>query len=219
MPYSAVIFDLDGTLLDTLDGIVISGNKVLAAHGLPEMTRDGFGQYVGDGLRRFLEQIIPPDRLTEELIQKCGDDFRAVYRDSWHIGTRPYDGVHELLTALVDRGIRMAVLSNKVQVFAEECVRRFLGDFPFELVLGERDGVPSKPDPTGAREIIDHFAVPRDQFAYLGDTATDMRTAIAAEVLPVGALWGFRSREELIESGAQHLIASPTELLDIIGKP
>jgi phosphoglycolate phosphatase len=216
VPYSAVIFDLDGTLLDTLADIAESSNRVLASHGLPTFPVDDYRQFVGQGLRRLLERVIPAGDEQEPLIQTCSREFREVYSREWNVRTRPYPGVLELVELLRSRGIRMAVLSNKPHEFTQRCVEHYLAGTPFEVVLGEGNGIPPKPDPTGARRVIEQIGLAPEKFVYLGDTSTDMATAIAAGTLPVGALWGFRPREELEAAGAKHLIERPGELIEIM---
>jgi len=219
MPYSAVIFDLDGTLLDTLADIAESGNRVLGSHGLRTFEVDDYRQWVGQGLRRLLERVIPPGDEQEPLIETCIREFREVYSREWNVRTRPYPGVLELLGLLTSRGVRMAVLSNKPHEFARRCVEHYFADTPFEAVLGEGNGIPPKPDPTGARRIIDRIGLAPEEFVYLGDTPTDMTTAVAAGVLPVGVTWGFRPREELQSAGAMHLIERPGELVGVLERP
>ncbi|MFQ5486317.1 MAG: HAD family hydrolase, partial [Desulfobacterales bacterium] len=130
--------------------------------------------------------------------------------------TRPYNGVSELLDDLTEKQIEMAVLTNKVQHFAELCVQEFFSTKKFAMILGQRDGVPMKPDPTGALEIAEGLNIPPQEFLYLGDTGIDMKTAVHAEMFPVGAMWGFRSERELRESGAVEVIGRPTDLLKFV---
>jgi len=216
MPYPAVIFDLDGTLLDTLADIAESSNRVLASHGLRTFPVDDYRQWVGQGLRRLLERVVPPGEEQERMIAACIREFREVYSREWNVRTRPYPGVLELLGLLGSRGVRMAVLSNKPHEFARRCVEHYFADARFEAVLGEGNGIPPKPDPTGARMIIDRVGLAPEEFVYLGDTPTDVATAIAAGVLPVGVTWGFRPREELEAAGARYLIERPGELVELL---
>jgi phosphoglycolate phosphatase len=216
MPYSAVIFDLDGTLLDTLADIAESANRVLASHGLCTLPVDDYRQFVGQGLRRLLERVIPPGDEQEPLIRTCTREFRGVYSREWNVRTRPYPGVLELLGRLTSQGVPMAVLSNKPHEFARRCVEHYFPETPFEAVLGEGNGIPPKPDPTGARMIIEQIGLTPEEFVYLGDTPTDMATAIAVGTLPVGVLWGFRPREELEAAGAELLIERPGELIAVL---
>jgi phosphoglycolate phosphatase len=213
MHYSAVVFDLDGTLLDTLADIAEAANRVLVQRGLAAHELDAYRQFVGEGVRVLFERSLPREACTRELIDACADDFRQTYAECWNIRTHPYDGIESLLSALVERKVRLAVLSNKPDNFTKACVREYFPQFPFEAVLGQRDGVPRKPDPAGALEIAAVMDLAPDRFLYAGDTAVDMQTALAAEMFPVGVLWGFRPLPELLAGGAQAVIEHPAELL------
>lgn len=216
--FSAVLFDLDGTLLDTLADIAHSANESLENLGFPTHEVDAYRLFVGDGLRMLFRRALPAESRTEAVIDRCAEFFREAYSRQWNVYTRPYDGVPKLLEALTARDIKMAVLSNKPDLFAKRCVDEYLPKYPFQMVLGQRDGVPRKPDPTGANEIIHAIGVRPEQVAYLGDSATDMKTALAVGMYPVGAVWGFRSRDELQQYGAQAVINRPTELLDLLDR-
>jgi len=216
MQYTAVTFDLDGTLLDTLADIAEAGNHALAACGLPTHPVDRYRDWVGKGLRRLCEQVIPPGDDWQRMTEKCIGEFRRAYGEAWNVRTRAYDGVEELLDALAALNVPMAVLSNKPHDFVQACVDEFFPHVPFGAVLGEGDGVPPKPDPTGTRMIVERFGVPAEQFVYLGDTPTDMATAAAAGMLPVGVSWGFRPVEELESAGARHIIGEPRELIALM---
>jgi phosphoglycolate phosphatase len=216
MRISAVIFDLDGTLLDTLQDIADAANRTLAEHGLPTLPLDDYRLLVGEGVARLFERAVPEPARTPEMLQRCGDWFREDYARSWDLATRPYDGAGQLLQEVAHRGIKMAVLSNKPDKFTGQCVAKYFGTDRFELVIGQSEEVPAKPDPTGTRRIIDRLGIPIEEFLFLGDTGTDMQTAIAAGVYPVGALWGFRSRDELTENGARQLIDRPLDLIPIL---
>lgn len=216
MKIEAVIFDLDGTLLDTLDDIADSANRVLRAAGLPSHPVDRYRYFVGEGLHRLIERIIPEEKRSEEQVRSLIADFRVDYGRNWKVKTRVYDGIDELLDGLLEKGLRLGVFSNKPHDFTIICVREFLDDRTFQAVLGQQEGRPRKPDPAGALETARMLGVKPENVLYLGDTATDMETACAAGMLPVGALWGFRTKEELLSSGAGHLVGSPPEVLDLI---
>jgi phosphoglycolate phosphatase len=216
MRISAVILDLDGTLLDTLADIADSANRILAGQGVPTLPRDAYRTLVGEGVVRLFERALPDPVCSAEMIRRCSELFREDYAHSWNISTRPYDDVDRLLQEVADREIKMSVLSNKPHEFTTGCVQEYFGTGWFELVLGQSDEVPAKPDPTGTRRIIDELGVPAQEFLMLGDTGTDMRTALAAGVYPVGALWGFRTRDELVQGGARQLIAHPLDLIPIL---
>jgi phosphoglycolate phosphatase len=216
MRFPAILFDLDGTLLDTLEDIAVAANAALAQAGHPQQDVEAYRYFVGEGVQVLFSRALPPDARTPEMIRQCADVFREVYRKQWDVHTRPYPGIAELLKELVKRSVRMAVLSNKPHEATVRCIEKMLGEFPFEVVLGQRDGTPRKPDPAGAWEIADAMQLPPASFAFLGDTATDMQTAVRANMYPLGVLWGFRPREELLQHGAKSLIAQPRELLDVL---
>lgn len=217
MKIRAVLFDLDGTLLDTLDDLADSMNSVLDGFGFPTHHREAYKVFVGDGMQSLVLRAIPQaHRGDDALAAHCLASMREEYGKHWNVKTRPYEGIPELLEALTHQGIKMAVLSNKPDDFTKEMTAELLAGYPFSAVLGERPGVPRKPDPTAAMEIADQLEVQTGEFLYLGDTATDMKTAVSAGMLPVGALWGFRSAEELQANGAKHLIKGPHELLKLL---
>lgn len=216
MQYKAVIFDLDGTLLDTLDDLADSGNRVLAAAGMPVHPVDRYRFYVGDGLQVLIERIVPPDLRDRERLIAIAEAFREDYGRNWAVRTRLYEGVAPLLTALQAEGLAMNVLSNKPDDFTRLCVSRFLRDWSFREILGQRPGMARKPDPAGALYIAEKLGLPPSAILYLGDTATDMRTAVAAGMYAVGALWGFRTAEELLASGAAELAHQPLDVLRLI---
>jgi phosphoglycolate phosphatase len=217
MNYSAVLFDLDGTLLDTLDDLADSTNAALGQLGLPGHPAASFRYFVGDGVENLVRRALPADRADPATIARCAALVREEYGRRWADKTRPYEGIAELLSALAARGTPMAVLSNKPDEFTRLCVERLLGRWRFAVVIGARPDVPRKPDPGGALQIAAQLGLAPGQIAYLGDTNTDMRTAVAAGMFPVGALWGFRTADELTASGARVLIQKPLDLMAIHG--
>ena len=215
--YRAVCFDLDGTLLDTLDDLADSANRTLAAHGLPAHPVEAYKDFVGDGMRTLVRRIVPEHlRDDDDLAEKMFQGARAQYAKRWAEKTRPYPGIPELLDELTSRGLLMAVLSNKPHDFTELCVAELLPHWKFHVVQGVSDDVPAKPDPTGVRRVAAALDVPADEFLYVGDTATDMKTATAGGMFAVGVLWGFRQADELRDNGAAVLIERPEELLDLL---
>lgn len=216
MNFHAILFDLDGTLLDTLADIAESANQVLAAHGYPTHPIGAYRSFIGDGLVRLFGRVLPADRRGEEVVAECAASFQERYAENWNVRTRRYEGVAELLDAATTRGLKMAVLSNKPHAFTRRCVDAYFSAWRFEAVLGQRDGVPRKPDPAGAREIVERLDVGAEHFLYLGDTPTDMRTALSAGMHPVGVSWGFRPVEELRAAGAAQIITRPVELMDLV---
>ena len=216
MDYRAVIFDLDGTLLDTLEDLSDSLNHVLAARGLPTHTLDEYRYFIGEGTAMLITRALPKGKRNDETIRACLEEYRENYGRNWRVKTRPYEGVSEMLDALTGRGLNIAVLSNKPHDFTERCVAEFLPNWTFGAVLGQRDTVMKKPDPAGALEVAERLNIPPAEFLYLGDSAIDMKTAIAAGMFPVGVLWGFRPAEELQEGGARALIERPLEILNLL---
>lgn len=216
MKYRAVIFDLDGTLLNTLEDLGDAVNRVLVGKGLPTHTMDEYRYFVGDGTTMLITRALPKGKRNDETIRACLEEFREQYSRNWKLKTRPYEGIVEMLDALSESGLKMAVLSNKPHEFTQRCVADLLPNWTFDVVLGQRDEFNKKPDPAGALEVSERLNIPPAQCLYVGDSAVDMKTAIAAGMFPVGVLWGFRPAEELQEGGAQVLIRRPLEILDLL---
>ncbi len=216
MAYRAVLFDLDGTLLDTLQDIASSANRVLGHFGFPQHELEAYKYFVGDGREALAVRILPSNHRDATTIAKVVMCIDTEYSQHWADTTRPYEGIPELLQALTVRGIKMAVLSNKPDDSAKLTVSRLLPHWRFELVLGVRPSVPRKPDPAAALEIAERLKIVPSEFLYLGDTDTDMKTAEAAGMCPIGVLWGFRTADELLANGAKALISNPIDLLKIL---
>jgi phosphoglycolate phosphatase len=214
--YKAVLFDLDGTLLDTLEDIANAANRVLASKGFPTRPLEVHRAAVGDGARILMQRILPEANRDADTIQECFAAFRRDYGEQWNVNTKPYAGVSKMLDALQAHGLKMAVLSNKPADFTRKCVYEILSKWNFDPVFGGEDGIPNKPDPSGAIEISKRLSIPPEQFIYLGDTGVDMITANAAGMFAVGALWGFRDREELEKEGAKVLLKRPEDLLNFL---
>ena len=213
MKYKAIIFDLDGTLLNTLDDLGNAVNRVLSDMGFPTHTIDEYRSFIGDGVEKLINRVLPEEDRDEDTIRACLQGYQEDYHKNWNVHTRPYEGIPDLLDALQERELKVAVLSNKPHDAANLCVTELLPRWRFDVVLGHRDGTPHKPDPAGALEISQRLNIPPAEFLYLGDSGVDMATAISARMFPVGALWGFREADELEESGAKALISHPQEVL------
>lgn len=217
MQHNAVIFDLDGTLLDTLDDLADSMNVVLAEHGFPTHPTASYRYFVGDGMANLVRRAFPETvSRSEEAVAQGLAAMRAEYDRRWNSKTRPYPGVSDMLDALVERHVKIAVLSNKPHEFTLKTVEALLSNWTFDVVLGERPPIPRKPDPQGAVEVSRLLGIPPQRILYLGDTGTDMLTATRAGMTAVGALWGFREAEELRSTGASTLIERPMDLLDLL---
>ena len=210
----AVLFDLDGTLLDTLDDLADSMNAALERCGFAQHPVDAYRYFVGDGIDVLVQRVLPANAYNEEVHAKLKAAMNDEYSRRWNVKSQPYEGVPALLDALQERGIAMTVLSNKPEPFTLKAVSNLLADWRFAIVRGARPGVPTKPDPTAALHIADEMAVPPSEFLYLGDTNTDMQTARAAGMHALGVTWGFRPGEELLQSGAHDLLETPLQLLD-----
>jgi phosphoglycolate phosphatase len=217
MAHSAVLFDLDGTLLDTLADLGDSMNTVLSSLGYPVHRMDAYRYFVGDGIENLVLRSLPEAaRADEALVRESVRKMRAEYSARWKDKTRLYDGIAELLDTLLAWGVKTAILSNKPHPAVLEVVAHFLGKWRFDAVLGARPGVPIKPDPGSAAEVCRLLDAPPEAFLYLGDTNTDMITAGLAGMFSVGVLWGFRTEEELRASGAKALIHRPLEALGLL---
>ena len=215
--HHAVLFDLDGTLLDTLEDLADATNAALASLGHPAHPLDAYRYFVGDGVETLMRRALPAGAAADPPQLKHAVDLqRREYAARWTAKTRPYPGVNELLANLERHGIPMAILSNKPDPAVAEVVRHFFPAVRFEITRGARPGVPVKPDPGAALQVAAEMRIEPAAFLYLGDTNTDMRTALAAGMLAVGALWGFRTAHELEESGAARLVAEPREVLDLL---
>ena len=216
MHFTAVLFDLDGTLLDTLQDLAESTNTVLARHGYPEHPTDAYRYFVGDGVEKLVVRTLPEAARIDSVISDCVREMRDEYANRWDNETRLYDGIAALLDHLETMRIVKAILSNKPDDFTHQMVDTYLGDWSFAEVHGARESVPRKPDPTAALAIARRLSIPVERFLYVGDTNTDMETARSAGMHAVGALWGFRTERELRDSGAQALVSEPQDMLSLL---
>ncbi|HON11706.1 MAG TPA: HAD family hydrolase [Chitinispirillaceae bacterium] len=215
MKFKAAIFDLDGTLLNTLQDIADSMNEVLKNNGFPQHEAEAYKLFVGEGMRTLVRKVLPEKERVDTVIEKCLSEMRRTYGSGWAEKTRPYDGIESMLKWLKENGLRLSVLSNKPHEFTLKSIRHFFEESIFEIVLGAGK-FPDKPDPASAIYISEQMGIPPSQFIYLGDSGIDMATATGAGMFAVGVLWGFRGREELTLSGANLLVSSPGELIEFL---
>ncbi len=213
----ACIFDLDGTLTDTLESLTYSVNETLKEMELSPITARECERFVGNGARVLMERALEASggegiKRLEEAMARYGRIFDA--NCTYHV--TPYKGVTEMLKELRNMGVRLAVLSNKPHQQTVKVVREIFGENMFDCVQGQEDGIPRKPDPSGVRRLIDKMETAREECLYIGDSEVDIRTGKNAEVRTVSVAWGFRTREALIAAGARTIIESPEELLQLV---
>ena len=211
-----VIFDLDGTLLDTIGDLATSVNHALKRHGYPEHPLPAYRYFVGNGARELIARALPEASRDEATVDRLREDFKAHYSDHDRVLTRPYPGMAELVAELRREGFTLAVASNKYQAATDKLIRHYFGGDTFRVVLGQREGVPIKPDPTIVREVLEATGHTADEALYVGDSGVDMETAARAGVRSIGVTWGFRPRTELEEYGAQHIVDRAEEIFPII---
>jgi phosphoglycolate phosphatase len=217
--FKAVLFDLDGTLLYTLKDVADAMNKALAHFGYPEHPVDAYKYFIGESVETEARRALPESARDPEFVKKVAVYSEEIYDKCWGDNTHPYPGIPELLTELPRRGLTCVILSNKNDRFTKIMVAKILSQWHFKIVQGALPDVPLKPDPTMAIQIAKKLRIPPEQFIYLGDTNTDMKTAVSAGMFPVGCLWGYRTANELLESGAKALIDNPLDVLGIIENP
>ena len=224
MPFRAALFDLDGTLIDSSADIAWAGNTLLQKHSFPTHPLAAYSRFIGDGVKMLVTRILPEEVRTPERIASFIEEYRDLYAGHWNVETYVYPGMRELVSDLRQAGIKMAVLSNKPHDFTMQCVKHYLPVEAFEFVMGagfagqNGETFPNKPNPGAALEIARRLNVPPAEFVYLGDTDTDMKTAVNAGMYAVGVLWGMRTREELMLNGAKSLIKEPGELMRLLGR-
>lgn len=208
----AMIFDLDGTLADTIDDICASLNRMLVLHGFPTLNREGTLQNINNGPYELVRRSLPCSaRDDEAFVSRCLAEYDGFYGEHYMCDTRPYPGVHEALAALEERGVKLAVLSNKQDAYVKKIIATLFADIGFCEVRGV-DELPPKPDPTAALLIADKLGAEPGEVAFVGDSHVDMLTARNAKMYPVGVCWGYRSEQVLIENGACTLCHEASEL-------
>jgi phosphoglycolate phosphatase len=217
MKFTCVIFDLDGTLVDTLDDIARSMNRALEAHGFPPAGREAYPAMVGWGIKRLAALALPPEAgKDEKTVDAVAADAVRFYAEEPLVHSRPYPGIQELVTELRRRRVKTAVLTNKPDPIAQLVIAGLFPAGSFDAVQGQRSGHPGKPDPAAVWELLMELGrTPRDTI-FVGDSEVDMETAKAAECRALGVSWGFRGREVLEKAGAQGIIDSPPELLSLM---
>lgn len=211
---NTIIFDLDGTLLNTLDDLADSVNYALGQHGCPERGIEEVKHFVGNGVRNLME-LSTPEGSDNPLFESCLDTFREYYSKNMRNNTRPYDGIMELLEELAKNNYKVAIVSNKFDRAVKELAKDYFGDY-ISVAIGESGGVRKKPEPDCVFEALHELASETKEAIYIGDSEVDVKTARNAGLACVGVTWGFRSRELLIDEGADYIIDSPMELMALV---
>ena len=213
MQYKATIFDLDGTLIDSLADLADSANEMLTSYGYPTHDIDKYRYFVGNGSRKLIERCLPADKAADSaFVDEALAKYKECYDRNLTHKTDCYDGIMDMLQNLQAKNIPLGICTNKHQTAADEIVRKLLSDINFVDVIGDTKGLPRKPDPMKVLMIAEHMGIKPEAIAYFGDTSVDMETAVNAGFLPVGVTWGFRPKEELLESGAKILLDEPRNL-------
>lgn len=210
----AVIFDLDGTLLDTLKDIATSSNYVLEHYGKSPLPVEDFKLLIGQGAAQLFIDLLPD--LSTQKHKEAKELFEKHYATQFDKNTKIYENINKMLTFFQVKGIKMAILSNKPNTFTKKCVFKYLRNWKFDVVYGIRDGIPRKPDPAGAIEILKELEIEPKEALFVGDMKIDMITGNSANMTTVGVLWGFREREELIEHGAKYIVNDPIEIIKLV---
>lgn len=219
MKFKAVIFDLDGTLLDSLQDLANTLNSVFADNGLPTHDIEEFRYLVGYGMDELVRRALPLNLQNQQgLLEKLQQEMLEHYAKTWKTHTTPYPGIDELLDWLDTTPIKKGVLSNKSDRFTKLCVEMLLSPWKFDRVTGHHSGINHKPDPQGALMMAEELHVDPAEVLYVGDSGVDMQTAVGAGMYPLGVLWGFRTREELLENGAKLLVEKPQEIIGVLSE-
>lgn len=212
--YKGVIFDLDGTLLNTLDDLANAGNYALSEKGYAVHETEKYKYFIGNGIPKLIQRIVP-EGTSEEETQRVYELFCSYYHKHMNDCTAPYAGVEEVLKKLKDNDVKTVVVTNKVDNFAKEIVDKYFGGL-IDEVYGSVEGLPKKPDPYWTKTAMAALGLKNEQILYVGDSGVDMQTAINSDLTSCGVLWGFRSRDELEENGADYIAENCSDLTDII---
>lgn len=211
-----VIFDLDGTLLNTIADLAASTNFALGKLGINAHPLESYPTFVGNGIRKLFERALPVTLRTPEMVEKVREQFMPYYDVHNADLTTIYPGISELLKTLQEKGIQLSVASNKYQSATEKLIQHYFPDIHFVSVLGQREGIPVKPDAGIVMDTLKAAGVTAEETLYVGDSGVDMQTATNGGVESVGVTWGFRPLSELESNGAQHIINQPDELLKLL---
>ena len=211
-----VIFDLDGTLLNTIDDLGNACNHALRSMDYPTHALVSYNMMVGNGITKLIERALPDEARTPEIITDARRRFVNFYNEHCCDATTPYPGISELLAELTDRNVKLAVASNKYDSAVHKIINHFFSDIPFAAIYGHLEGIPRKPDPSIVFEVLTACPTPKADVIYVGDSAVDIETARRACVDSVGVTWGFRSETELRKAYADYIISDPDDLIPLL---
>lgn len=216
MKYELAIFDLDGTILNTLDDLADSLNHVLSQHGFPQHTADEVRMMVGNGILNLIKRALP-NNTEQATVEAVYADFNAYYKLHSADKTKPYNGITDMLEQLKANGVKLAVVSNKADYAVQDLCKKYFGGI-FDAVAGEKTGVPKKPAPDSVNSILSKLGTERKKSVYIGDSDVDLQTAANAEMDCIAVNWGFRDEKLLRENGAEVIVSSPNEIVKNIVK-
>ena len=214
MNKKAIIFDLDGTLIDSIIDIALCANIVLKEFNLPTHEIDAYRNFVGGGALFLIENCMPKNS-SKQQISEVLERFKIVYDNEEHDNTKPYEGIYDLLKSLIKQNIKVGVLSNKPHYFTCKYIEEFFKDLELDEIHGQKEKIPRKPHPIGAIEIANSFNISCENIFFVGDSDVDMKTAKNANMKAVGVEWGFRGPKELIENGADYIVKTPKDILEL----
>lgn len=209
------IFDLDGTLCDTLEDLATSVNVALSSLGYEAHSTEAYKYMVGSGMKNLVFRALPEGKKSDAEVEYAKELMLDHYKDHFADKTYAYGGIPELLLNLKQKGIHIAVCTNKAHNMAVKVVDKLFGDI-FDMVIGKSEDRPLKPDPYSVNEIMEHFGVKTEETVFIGDSGVDITTALNSNTTPIGVLWGFRDKTELIENGARHIAETPNDIFEII---
>lgn len=215
MPIKLAIFDLDGTLCDTIEDLATAVNVALGASGYETHETEAYKYMVGSGIPNLIYRALPENKKSDAEVEKTKAVMLDYYKDHFADKTYAYSGIPELLAKLQDNGIHIAVCTNKAHDMAVKVIEKVFGN-TFKTVIGKSDDRPLKPDPYSVNEIMEFYGVKNSETVFIGDSGVDIKTALNSKTIPIGVLWGFRDENELKENGASHIAKTPNDIYEII---
>lgn len=216
MKIKAVFFDMDGTLVNSMDDLAAATNYAMGEFGYPAKPKENYGYYAGNGIYVMIERALLPAVVDQKTLKEIRNTFFEYYKDHCTVHTYAYEGVTELVSALKAKGIKVGCITNKVEPIAYDIINHFFRGM--DVIYGQIDGIPNKPDPTLTVKAFNDLSIKPEECLFVGDTSVDIETAINSGAIPVGVLWGFRTEQELADAGAKYIIEKADQILEIINK-